>query len=135
VSLVDDTLVMDSDAALPGVRWQRTVRTGRTEVTIHDSLQTWPGGVDLSMSWLVPAPIDTVQRSGAHAIRFSLADESVWELVLPDGHPWRLTDASPTPPYVDSDEIVSLAASHSLVTIPLELGTALHLTTQVRRVA
>jgi hypothetical protein len=134
VSLVDGALVMDSDQALAGVQWRRTVRTGESDVTVEDLLRTWPGGVDLSMSWLVPAPVDTVERHGANSLRYSLDDGSVWELVLPGGVAWTLSDASPVPPYVDSDEIARLAAAHSLVTIPLELGTRLSLTTQVRRV-
>jgi hypothetical protein len=86
------------------------------------------------MSWLLPVPPAAVTEVGPGRLRYTLPDGSTWELVLPEGSAATYSDASPTPPYVDSPGFAAQAAAHTLVVVPLSLDGTLELTTEVRKV-
>ncbi len=135
VAVEGDEIVMTSTSALPGVTsWQRRVWSGDQVVRVHDRL-TAAGGASrpLSMSFLLAAAPAAVVRQPDGALRFTVADGSVWELDLPQGTTATVTDAAPRPPYVDAPDLAPLAAARTLVVLQVDLVGSADLTTTLRR--
>jgi hypothetical protein len=127
---------MTSTTALPDVAgWVRRLSVGDGTVAVRDVLTTTSGTpVPLSMSFLLAASPSSVAQQTDGALRFTVADGSVWDLVPPPGTTATWSDASPTPPYVDAPDVADAAAAHTLVTIRVGLTDSLDLTTTLRRV-
>jgi hypothetical protein len=111
------------------------VVAGDGTVQVHDTL-TAAGGATLpiSASFLLAAPPASVVGQPDGAVRFTVADGSVWDLAPPAGTTVTWSDAAPTPPYVDAPSISAPAAGHTLVVIHTDLTGTLDLTTDLRRV-
>lgn len=138
VATSGDGLSMASTSAVRGVDWRREVTVTGSEVVITDRLsRRRPGDIRrLSMSFLLPTPCDSVVSGEDGLLRFALPDGSVWELKGPAGCQAVITDARPTPPYADTPEFEeTLAATHALVRVELELADRLDLTTVLRLVS
>ena len=104
-------------------------------MAVHDTVTgTGRAALPLSASFLLAAPPAAVAEQASGALRFTLADGSVWELVPPAGMSMTWSDAAPTPPYVDAPDVVEPAASHTLVVLRGALAGTLDLTTRLRRV-
>jgi hypothetical protein len=131
-----DGLLMTSTSALAGVSsWQRRVVVGDGTVQVHDTLTAASGAaLPISASFLLAAPPASVVGQPDGAVRFTVADGSVWDLVPPAGTTVTWSDAAPTPPYVDAPSIAAPAAGHTLVVIHTDLTGTLDLTTDLRRV-
>jgi hypothetical protein len=136
VSTDGDGLLMTSTTALAGVgSWQRRVTVGDGTVRVHDTLAGGTAGpVPLSASFLLAAPVSSAASQPDGALRFTVGDGSVWDLVPPAGTTVTWSDAAPTLPYVDAPDIAGLAAAHTLVVVRADLAGTLDLTTDLRRV-
>ena len=136
VSVEGDDLLMASSDVLPDVAsWQRRVTVGVGTVRVRDTLVASGGAVvPLSLSFLLAAAPATVAHQPDGALRFAVADGSVWELVTPPGTVVTASDAAPTPPYVDAPDIAGPAATHTLVVVRADLAGTTDLTTVLRRV-
>jgi hypothetical protein len=136
VSAEGDGLLMTSTSALEGVgSWQRRVTVGDGTVQVRDTLSGGADGpVPLSASFLLAAPVGAVAPQPDGALRFTVADGSVWDLVPPAGTTVTWAAAAPTPPYVDAPDIAGLAAAHTLVVLRADLAGSLDLVTELRRV-
>ncbi|MGH8894784.1 MAG: heparinase II/III domain-containing protein, partial [Actinomycetes bacterium] len=127
-------LVMTGDAALNGVTaWERRVSLTDASVRIADRLSS-SAAVPLSVSYLVGAPRSAVTDAGDGTLHVRLADGSTWQLVPPAGLPATVTDAAPSPPYVDAPSIEPLAQSRTLVTVTATVHGTLDLVAEVRKV-
>lgn len=141
VTTSGDGLTMVSSTAIRGVEWRRDVTVTGSTVVVADRLSRRRGGAprQLAMSFLVAAPCGSMDGgSGAGRdggpLRFALPDGSAWELEWPVGHEVAVTDARPAPPYADSPAFAeSLALTHTLVRVDLELADRLDVTTTLRR--
>jgi hypothetical protein len=153
VSVIGDDLLMTSTTALPDVAgWTRRVSVSDGTVVVRDVLtraalggDSGDGGsgdgggsggtpVPLSMSFLLAAPPASVAQQPDGALRFTVADGSVWDLVPPPGTTPAWSAAAPTPPYVDAPDVADTAAAHTLVVLHAGLADSLDLSTILRRV-
>lgn len=136
VSVVGDDLLMTASTALPDVAsWQRRVAVGDETVQVRDALATAATtAVPISVSFLLAAAPASVAHQPDGSLRFAVADGSVWDLLPPRGTAVTVSDASPTPPYVDAPDIAGIAAAHTLVVVRAELSGSLELITELHRV-
>ena len=138
VSATADGLRMVSANAMSGIDWSRGTTVTASSVTVRDQLQlrTTGSAKPLSMSFLLAAPVGQVTDLGAGRFRFGLADGSTWELTTPAGVAATLSDARPTPPYVDTAEFAATSGpAHTLVVLSPTLVDTLELTTTLVRLA
>jgi hypothetical protein len=136
VTVEGTDLLMSTGTALPGVDdWQRRVSTSAGRVQVVDTLSAPAGStVPLSMSWLVGAAPSDVAQQADGSLRVTMPDGSVWQLVPPQGTSVTVSDAAPTPPYVDAPDIGPIAAAHTLVVVRSALVGTASLTTTLTKV-
>lgn len=140
VTVADGILTMDSATALPGVDWRRTVALAPDTVSIHDRLlprtPVAPGlATALTLSFLVATPPSRVSAQPGGVLLLALPDGSTWALAAPAGTEPSFRDATPVTPYGDAEDVWrERGPAHTLVTVPLTLGSGLDLVTTLRRI-